>query len=97
MKLLTEHPELVFGVSFPRPDRMRIVAGSNDKTLRLFRDLAPQSHPVLKGHTDQVINAVFAPDGKQIASASADGTVRFADALRVAREGAAERPRLRAL
>ncbi|GAA1749767.1 ParB N-terminal domain-containing protein [Nostocoides vanveenii] len=29
--------------------------------------------------------------------ATADGTVRFADALRAAREGAAERPRLRAL
>ena len=29
--------------------------------------------------------------------ATADGTVRFADALRVVREGAAERPRLRAL
>ena len=29
--------------------------------------------------------------------ATADGTVRFADALRAARDGAAERPRLRAL
>ena len=29
--------------------------------------------------------------------ATTDGTVRFADALRAAREGATERPRLRAL
>ena len=29
--------------------------------------------------------------------ATADGTIRFADALRAAREGATERPRLRAL
>ena len=35
----------------------------------------------LKGHTDSVLSAVFAPDGDRILTASADGTARLWEAF----------------
>jgi WD40 repeat protein len=46
----------------------------------------------LRGHTDQINTAVFAPDGRRIVTASRDGTARIWDtrtgrALRILRPG----------
>jgi WD40 repeat protein len=57
----------------------RIVSASGDRTIRVW---SPGGGPevVLRGHDDDVMTAVFTPDGRRILSASGDGTVRLWDA-----------------
>jgi WD40 repeat protein len=63
------------------PDGTRIVAGSTDKTVRLWD--AATGKPIvqpMRGHDQWVTKVAFSADGAQIASASLDGTVRLWDA-----------------
>lgn len=61
------------------PDGKRLVSGGwhPDKTVRLWDATTGQELRRYEGHTGHVSGVAFFPDGKRIASASADGTVRI--------------------
>lgn len=68
--------------TFESPEGLRVVSGSDDKTVRIWDAATGRELRKLQGHTDRV-NAVAAyqtPDGTLVVSASDDKTVRFSDA-----------------
>ncbi|XP_077493148.1 serine-threonine kinase receptor-associated protein wmd [Amblyomma americanum] len=73
------HPHIVRCVDFDS-EGVRLLTGSNDKTLRIFdvnkEDAAPT---MLKGHTSAIKKVLFLQDDKRIVSASDDKSVRFWD------------------
>jgi COMPASS component SWD3 len=54
----------------------RLPGGGSDSTVKLWQ-AATGEIQVLKGHTDWVQGVAFGSDSKQIASASADRTVKI--------------------
>jgi WD40 repeat protein len=48
-----------------------------DTTVRLWDVATGQERITLKGHPAAVVRAAFAPDGKTLATASADGTLKL--------------------
>jgi WD40 repeat protein len=57
----------------------RIVSAGTDRTVRVWNP-AMRTDVVLRGHKDEVFDAVFTPNGSQVLSASGDGTLRLWDA-----------------
>ncbi|MEU6193086.1 WD40 repeat domain-containing protein [Streptomyces sp. NPDC047061] len=53
--------------------------GGDIRILRTNEPVAPREVMLLTGHNDSVLSLDFNSDGSQLASASADGTVRLWD------------------
>jgi WD40 repeat protein/energy-coupling factor transporter ATP-binding protein EcfA2 len=72
----SEHSGSVFGVNFS-PDGQKLVSASYDKTAILWDISTKKKLSILRGHEEQVNDAIFSPDGQTIATASSDNTVRL--------------------
>ena len=76
--MLEGHKSNVNAVAFS-PDGTRLLSGSYDSTLRLWRVADGKALLTLTGHDFGVTSLAFTPDGRRAVSASVDETVRVWD------------------
>jgi WD40 repeat protein len=57
------------------------VAGSWDKTVRIWDAVTGECEQTLEGHSSAVSSASFSPDGTKVVSGSVDQTARIWDAV----------------
>lgn len=75
---LEGHTQGVTGVSFSR-DGSILVTGSEDGTVRLWKQNGEPLHEPLKGHADAVLGVSISPDGTRVASVGRDRTLKLWD------------------
>jgi WD40 repeat protein len=61
------------------PDQTYAASGDDQGNVYLWKMLDPQKPLLLKGHSKNITNVDFTPDGHQVYSSSFDGSVRFFD------------------
>lgn len=59
------------------PDGTQLVSSSGDLTVRVWNVESGQEIRELKGHRNYIYGLAITPDGKLLASASADGLIKF--------------------
>lgn len=55
----------------------RIVSASSGKTVRLWDAETGKELRCFEGHTDEVWDVVYSPDGRRVLSSSSDRTIRL--------------------
>ena len=73
------HEDWIYRVAFS-PDSSRLVTTSRDKTASIHH-LGGKTNPISLHHDGMVGMAVFSHDGRRVATASADGSLRVWDSL----------------
>ncbi len=73
---LRGHQGAVNSVTFS-PSGLKIVSGSDDRTVRLWDTKGNAIGSPLQGHQRRVRSVAFSPDGQRIVSGSDDRTVRL--------------------
>jgi len=63
------------------PDCRFVLAGGDDKTMRLWNAADGKEMMAFDGHDDGVIGVCFSPDGRHVLSGSRDNTVRLWDSV----------------
>jgi WD40 repeat protein len=59
------------------PDRLRLVTGSADGTVKVWEAASGHELLTLRGHLSTVRSVAWSPDGQQLATGSADGTAKI--------------------
>ncbi|KIK53567.1 hypothetical protein GYMLUDRAFT_1025348 [Collybiopsis luxurians FD-317 M1] len=78
--LQIQHGGRVNTVAFS-PNGLKLVSGSDDRTVCIWDALTGEQLLQMKGHTDWVCSVAFSSNGSKVISGSQDGTVRLWNAL----------------
>jgi WD40 repeat protein len=70
----------VYSVAFDLTGRQIVSAGWDDYALKLWDVQSGRLLQTMKGHQREILSIAFEPSGKQIASASGDGTIKLWEA-----------------
>ncbi|NWV73571.1 CORO7 protein, partial [Dasyornis broadbenti] len=75
--ILRGHTEKIYSIRFHPTASDLLVSSSYDMTVRIWELSAGLEVLCLQGHTDQIFNMAWSPDGKKLATVCKDGRIRL--------------------